>query len=298
MFVISPTDNTWFQFLQNAGLNSFVNFWTPTPWNIKKLKTGDRWYFLLKSPIRQLGGFGDFYEYKNLTAFDAWREFGKRNGCIDKNQFVQRIQLYIDKNSESFGGKSIDIYNYEIGCIILNNCQFWDEDKFLRPEDYQIDFATQVVKYKYFDQYDPFLTLTDKTDDFNLVNEPREEYKREVNQRKGQSEFKGKILKAYNNKCCVSGESCPELLEAAHLQQYLTKTSNHIQNGILLRIDLHRLFDSGLLFIDSNYIVHISTLIKSTTYQQFDGIAISLPANSNAYPSKESLELKRDNFRQ
>ena len=111
-----------------------------------------------------------------------------------------------------------------------------------------------------------FTIQTDSLDNFNLVNEPREDYKREVNQRKGQSEFKGKILKAYENKCCITGEICPELLEAAHLQSYLTESSNHIQNGILIRVDLHRLYDSGLLFIDSNYIVHISPLIESTTY--------------------------------
>ena len=49
MFAISPTDNDWFQFLKKVQLNSYVNFWTPTPWNIKRLKTNDRWYFLLKS---------------------------------------------------------------------------------------------------------------------------------------------------------------------------------------------------------------------------------------------------------
>jgi putative restriction endonuclease len=297
MFAISPTDNHWFQFLRDAGFNSYVNFWTPTPWNIKRMSPGNRWYFLLKSPIREIGGFGEFVEYKNLTAIEAWKEYGQRNGCVDKKQMVERIQVYIDKNSEEFGGKSIDINSHEIGCVILKNCQFWDEEKYKRPEDYEIGFATQVVKYKYFDQYDPFTNLPDDIDNFSLLNEPREEFKKEVNQRKGQSEFKGRILKAYNNKCCVSGETCPELLEAAHLQQYLNDSSNHIQNGILLRIDLHRLFDNGLLFIDNEYKVHISPILLSPSYKQFEGIKISLPNNPNEYPSKECLELKRKDFR-
>lgn len=297
MFVISPTDNSWFQFLKDSELNSFVNFWTPTPWNIQKLNSGDKWYFILKSPVRKLGGFGEFYEYKNLVANDAWREFGQRNGCKDKIQFIEKIESYINKRSESYNGESIDINNYKIGCVILKNCQFWEEEKFQRPSDYDIDFAIQVVKYKYFNQYDPFTNFIDKATDFNLVNEPREEYRKEVSQRKGQSEFRGKILKAYNNKCCISGETCPELLEASHLQSYLTQYSNHIQNGILLRVDLHRLYDSGLLFIDSNYVVHISSILESTTYKQFDKTKILLPNNVNSYPSKESLELKKANFR-
>ncbi len=297
MFVISPTDNYWFQFLKESGFNSYVNFWTPTPWNIKKLKPRSRWYFLLKSPIRQIGGFGEFVEYKNLSANQAWKEYGKRNGSLGKNQFIESIKTYIDKNSEKFGGKPIDVNTYEIGCVILKNCQFYDEGNYLRPENYQIEFATQVVKYKYFNQYDPFTNLSTDFDNFNLVNEPREEYKKEINQRKGQSKFKGAILKAYNNKCCISGETCQELLEAAHIQEYLNELSNHIQNGILLRVDLHRLFDNGLLFIDSNYTIHISPILQSAVYKQFDGMKISLPDNSNDYPSKESLEHKRVNFR-
>jgi len=53
------------------------------------------------------------------------------------------------------------------------------------------------------------------------------------------------------------------------------------------------LYDSGLLLIDSNYIVHISTLIQSTAYQQYNGQRIALPDNPNSYPSKKSLELKK-----
>lgn len=297
MFVISPTDNDWFQFLKTSNFNSFINFWTPTLWNIQKLTVGERWYFLLKSPIRQLGGFGEFHEYKNLTALEAWKEFGCRNGCISKNQFISKIQLYIDKNSENFGGESININNYRIGCIILNNCQFWDEEKFQRPSNYNIEFPNQVVKFKYFNQYDPFTSFTDQTDDFNLINEPREQYRKETNRRRGQSEFKGKILKAYKNKCCITGENCPELLDAVHLQAYLSYASHHTQNGILLRVDLHRLFDSGLLFIDGNYIIHISSIIKNTWYQQFHNTKIYIPENVKFHPSKKALELKRNNFR-
>lgn len=155
-----------------------------------------------------------------------------------------------------------------------------------------------VLSFKYFNQYDPFAIQFDSPDNFNLVNEPRDVYKKEINQRKGQSEFKGKILKAYKNKCCITGETCPELLEAAHIQSYLTESSNHIQNGILLRIDLHRLYDSGLLFIDTDYIVHISSLIRRMPYQQYNGQRITLPNNPNSYPSKNALELKKINFRQ
>jgi|TARA_B110000116_G_scaffold227688_1_gene208722 putative restriction endonuclease len=67
MFAISPTDLNWFQQLRADDLQgNVINFWTPTPWNISRLKSGDNLYFMLKSPIRKIGGYGKFVEYKNM----------------------------------------------------------------------------------------------------------------------------------------------------------------------------------------------------------------------------------------
>jgi putative restriction endonuclease len=48
-----------------------VNFWTPTPWNVRRLKPGDLLYFLLKAPIRKIAGFGHFVSYQNMHASAA-----------------------------------------------------------------------------------------------------------------------------------------------------------------------------------------------------------------------------------
>jgi len=165
MFAISTTDDNWFKFLKQNNFNSYVNFWNPTPWNIKKMKLGERWYFLLKSPIRAIAGFGEFYKYENLTAFEAWKLYGHKNGTVDLSEFINVIQIYIDKHSDKLSGIKIDINTYKIGCIILNNCQFWDSDEYKVPEHYQISFKKQIVKYKYFTQYDPF-----KIDEEELSN--------------------------------------------------------------------------------------------------------------------------------
>jgi putative restriction endonuclease len=52
---IAPTDIDWFNNLKEQ-THTIVNFWTPTPWNIKKLENGDKLYFMLKKPIRKIGG--------------------------------------------------------------------------------------------------------------------------------------------------------------------------------------------------------------------------------------------------
>lgn len=298
MFTISNTDETWFEYLKLNELNSFVNFWTPTPWNVKTVKKGSRFYFMLKSPIRKIGGFGEFYEYKNLSVEKAWIEFGYRNGKNNKEEFISSIQKYIDKNSTKFGGKEIDVLTYEIGCIVLNNCEYWDKDKYIDLADSNINFPTTIVKYKCFDEYDYLKISSSETLEFQIVNEERQNLNKVlVNSRKGQGTFKGKVLRAYDNKCCVTGETIPELLEAAHIQEYRSQSSNHIRNGLLLRVDIHRLYDNGLIYIDKDYIIHVSHKITDTPYYQFNGKMISLPIDSYDYPSKEALELKKQNFR-
>lgn len=297
MFAISPTDKNWFDYLKENELNSYVNFWTPTPWNITGLKIGDRLYFMLKSPIRKVGGFGEFVEYKNITAETAWNEFGYRNGRESKANFLSSIQQYIDKHSSKYGGQKLDALNYKIGCIVLRNCEFWDEDEYRFPENFGLSFPPQVVTIKYYKEYDPFLVNQDQIFSFSLVEQLREQNKYLVNIRNGQNIFKSRILKAYSNKCCITGEEIPELLEAAHIQNYRNSNSNHIQNGLLLRIDIHRLFDNNLLFIDKNYIIHISNLVVNKTYRQYHGCKIQLPSVLSDHPSTEALEQRRLEFR-
>jgi putative restriction endonuclease len=120
MFAISPTDIEWFNFLRTEGLNSEVNFWTPTPWNISRLKNGDKLYFMLKSPIRKIGGYGHFVDYKNMTVTDAWNKFGYKNGCCSKQELIDRLNKYKATNSLDDRSET----NSEIGCIQLKNVVF------------------------------------------------------------------------------------------------------------------------------------------------------------------------------
>ena len=75
-FAIAPTDTDWFYILRRESLGDAVNFWTPTPWNVRSLRPSDLWYFRLKAPISKIAGFGTFQEYRNMTASQAWREYG------------------------------------------------------------------------------------------------------------------------------------------------------------------------------------------------------------------------------
>ena len=102
MIAIAPTDLDWFGFLQGRLTTSEINFWTPTPWNVKRLEQGDRFYFLLKAPYRKIGGYGHFRYYENMSARDAWNRFGKGNGVGDLAELVARTSGYASQHSSTF----------------------------------------------------------------------------------------------------------------------------------------------------------------------------------------------------
>ncbi|MBW2938105.1 HNH endonuclease [Aureisphaera sp. CAU 1614] len=298
MFAISPTDINWFKFLKNEGLNNEVNFWTPTPWNVSRLASGDRLYFMLKSPIRKIGGYGQFLDYKNTTVNQAWNEFGLKNGCASKKEFTERLDKYKSERSTD----ETSVSDSEIGCIVLTNAVFFDEDAFLDLDNYEIDFSRYIVKIKYYNSEDP-LQIQEQAMElpstFELLQTDAEKLKkaRLVTERKGQGIFRAKLTLAYNNKCCITGEDTPELLEAAHIQPYIDKNSNHVKNGLLLRVDFHKIYDSGLMYIDDNYKIHISPHIESEFYRRYNGKEINLPNDENLRPSKEALMYKQFEFR-
>jgi putative restriction endonuclease len=297
MFAISPTDIDWFKYLRTKGHNSEINFWTPSPWNVSKLKTGDKLYFMLKSPIRKIGGFGQFLEYKNMTVNEAWNKYGFKNGCSSKQEFFSRLEKYNKSNKKT---ENVSVENTQIGCIVLSNAEYFDDNQFLDLENYEIDFSRYIVKIKYYNEYDPLTeTKTSVVNEFELVSYTTEKLKKSrlVTERKGQGVFRAKLTEAYSNKCCISNEKTVELLEAAHIQSYLDENSNHVKNGLLLRVDFHKMFDNGLLYINDNYQVFISPQVKSEYYQSFNGKTIDLPEEVSLYPSKEALKSKEFEYR-
>ncbi|XIA63346.1 HNH endonuclease [Bradyrhizobium sp. TZ2] len=72
----------------------------------------------------------------------------------------------------------------------------------------------------------------------------------EVVRRRGQAKFRKNLLDAYKTKCAITGCDAAEALEAAHIAPYRGDHTDHIQNGLLLRADVHSLFDLGLISIN------------------------------------------------
>lgn len=109
--------------------------------------------------------------------------------------------------------------------------------------------------------------------------------------RERQAEFRKALLSAYDGACAVSGVNIPQVLQAAHIDPYRGKQSQRVSNGVLLRSDIHLLYDSHLLTIlpDSN-IIKTSESLKNSVYGEMDGRRISLPKSSSLRPNNRLLD--------
>jgi predicted restriction endonuclease len=117
----------------------------------------------------------------------------------------------------------------------------------------------------------------------------------EVNLRRGQPAFRKTLLKAYGGRCAISGCDCADALEAAHIRPYGGDSTNHVQNGLLLRGDLHTLFDIGKIGVDPNTrrVVVASSLVP-TVYGKLSGKRLRSPSRvsqlANPKVLRERLE--------
>ena len=90
----------------------------------------------------------------------------------------------------------------------------------------------------------------------------------------------------------MTGENSLEVLDAAHIQPYVNRKSNHVQNGLALRTHLHNLFDAGLLTID-DYRLVVSSRLESEGYATYHGRKVLLPDKAAHGPSREALDVHR-----
>lgn len=114
---------------------------------------------------------------------------------------------------------------------------------------------------------------------------------REVVRRRGQQKFRKSLIDAYGGRCAITGCSVIPLLEAAHITPYKGPETNSITNGLLLRADLHTLWDLGLIAADpKTRTVWVHPDISDPTYQALSGAPLNLPLHLAHWPSIAALE--------
>lgn len=113
---------------------------------------------------------------------------------------------------------------------------------------------------------------------------------RMVRDRPGQTAFRRTLKLVYGERCCISGCAVPEALEGAHIDRYQSEDSNHIQNGLLLRRDLHTLFDRYLIAIDPETMsVHVARRARGPDYDPLHGVILKVPDEPTHRPDQAAL---------
>lgn len=94
--------------------------------------------------------------------------------------------------------------------------------------------------------------------------------------RDGQTDFRKRLVEHYGAVCMVTGTSHPSVIDAAHIAPYNGISTNTLSNGLLLRKDIHALFDAGLLLISPDLVVSVSDAVTDACYRALDGRRLTL----------------------
>lgn len=114
---------------------------------------------------------------------------------------------------------------------------------------------------------------------------------RAIRVRRGQALFRDKLLGIYSAQCVVSRCALVDLLEAAHIAPYRGVLDNNLTNGLLLRSDLHTLFDLGHMAIEPNSLTAVfSSAARLAGYEELHGTKLVL--GEGAKPSAEALSIR------
>lgn len=111
----------------------------------------------------------------------------------------------------------------------------------------------------------------------------------QILRRRGQRDFREQLLQAYGRKCAITGCEVVAALEAAHITPYSEVRTHGVSNGLLLRADIHTLFDLYLITVDpSTLCVRVAPSLRAD-YGEWEGSLLSVPGARRSRPSLERI---------
>ena len=311
---VANTDYDWFTYLRAVEPPiDEVNFWKPgSGTNFSALQPGEPLFFKLKAPHNAIAGFGYFAHFSRLPVSMVWQVYGEANGArsyAEMRDRLVRIRLRFDRNTDPK-------QDFWIGSILVNQPVFFAERDWIRTPR---DFKGQTVQGKTYDLtsgegeriWMECLARAGRRPDRiapSLIVPPRPGVDRisdavmasgygapvAVRPRLGQRSFRVVVLDSYDRRCAITNERTLPVLEAAHIREYRDVQKHAINNGILLRADIHKLFDSGYVTVTPEYQFEVSRRIKEEfengrDYYALHGTRIRLPHDIAHRPAVDSL---------
>jgi putative restriction endonuclease len=289
---VGITDWDWFDLLRTRPELEEVNFWQPSgSRQFRALNPGELFLFKLHSPRNYIVGGGLFAHSSLLPISLAWEAFGIANGAADLIQMRSRVERYRRHGQDHSS-------DYIIGCILLEQPFFLREDQWVGVPH---DWRPNIVQGRVYDlTVEPGLTLwTQLQNARGATMEVREEgarYGRPVLSlpRLGQGSFRVVVTDAYERRCALTNERTLPALDAAHIKPYSDSGGHRVENGLLLRRDLHALFDRGYVTVTPDLVVEVSRRIREEfengrDYYRLHGGPVRPPSSPIHCPSAECL---------
>jgi putative restriction endonuclease len=303
-FFVAITDFDWFQFLASQGAIEEVNFWQPSAHTrFMALQPGGPFLFKLHSPRNYIVGGGFFSYYTSLPVSFAWGAFGEKNGAHSENEMRARIEKYRRLTTAT-------TRDGEIGCILLQAPFFFTENEWIPVSDW----APSIVRGRGYDTAEmrgqeiwqqveerlKFRNVANHGIPNPVLQDDRFGEPQIVLPRLGQGLFRVKVADAYDRKCAFTRSPVLPILEAAHIKPFADHGPHEVNNGILLRQDVHTLFDRGYITITPSFHVEVSRQIKNEfnnghEYYSAHGQTIALPEDERFYPAKDYLQWHNEN---
>jgi putative restriction endonuclease len=304
---VGVTDWDWYRFLadQPETIRREVNFWRPSGGGFRAVEQGEPFFFKSKAPHNRVVGGGFYSGFVRLRLSDAWDMLGPANGVASQEQMRQTIAHY---RSEPIATGE----DPEIGCIFVRDATFFPDGLTCDPPP---DFASSIMQGKSYDMadarysryFDVLMQLVlgvaieiDFSQPWHksgpVFGDPRL-----APYRLGQQAFKAVVGDAYHWRCAITGAKIRPVLEAAHIRPVSPKYGgeNRLDNGLLLRSDVHTMFDKGYLTVDDSYRLRVSPCLRTDfgngeSFYAKAGEVISLPDHKGDRPHPGFLRWHTD----
>ncbi len=298
---VANTDPDWFDYLASQPDIDEVNFWQPSgSTQFGAIQPGELFLFKLKSPRNAIGGFGVLDRANNYPLSLAWEALGIKNGARTLQEMRERVGKY--RSDVRLG------QDYTIGCRIVVQPVFFPEHLWIpQPESW----SRQIVTGKAYDtaeregrllweqlmetaQIDTASTVMKENRLAFLGQGERYSAPQLVRPRRGQGAFRLAVTDAYGRQCAISGGKVLPALDAAHIRSYGDGGEHDVSNGLLLRRDIHSVFDAGYVTFDDDLRMVVSDTVRTVfnngnEYRRLHGQRLNVPSDPALRPNPEYL---------
>ena len=238
--------------------------------------------------------------------------FGPGNGAWSEFELWERIRKYVGRGGTADGGSTRGGArpHHHIRCLLLTGTVFFPEELWVRGA---ADWSQNIVAGKYYDldrgegariwrdclraaELSGLQLLSTGRLEFPLTeSEIKNRYggERTIRPRLGQGTFRYAVRDAYG-KCAVSTEHSLPALEAAHIIPYSHGGRHEIRNGLLLRADIHKLFDAGYVTVTPDHRFRVSERLadeyhNGRSYYRYNDSPIWVPPDEAWHPDPDAL---------